>query len=344
MKRSILNRFQRVFVLPLIVLLACFVIVLSWWTIQLQLGIMESDLNRTGTATVESLAKSSLSALIQKDQESLENLVTLVKEKEAGIISVAFLNLKGDKILADGEDLNLPLDPDRLKFLKLSEILKGKYRNIYLSPILDKRSNSAGIAAIVMSKDNLNEMNRKSRMIFTVIVLAVIGFNVFIYHYLVREAMRAFELERAFEDLKKLQDQILQQEKMAAIGRLASGVGHELRNPLGAIKNAVYYIKDAIPSSNLLEKDPAISEFIEVIETEIKSSTAIISDLLDYSKVGKLHPQLTDVNGLLLEVRSVLEIPANILIRESFAKGLPHIPADPLRLRPGFIHLAHQTF
>ncbi len=332
-------RFRRVFVLPLIVFLACFVIVLSWWTIQLQLNISEADLNRLGTITVENLSKSSVSLLTANDFESLKNVIALVKEKEADILTVEFLDLKGKKIIGDGDDIKLPLDPDRLKFMKATEIHKNRYFNLYLSPIFDKRAAVTGVSAILLSKDKLNTMNRKSKLLFVLIVFGVVSFNVFIYQYLVRESLRAYQLERAFNDLKNLQDRILQQEKMAAIGRLASGVGHELRNPLGAIKNAVYYIRDAIPASNLLEKDPTVSEFLEMIETEIKNSTEIISDLLDFSKVGKLHPQLIDLGGLLWEAKAIVDVPDGIEIRESFSKDIAPVQADPVRLRQVFLNL-----
>ena len=341
---SFLRRFQKIFVLPLIVLLAALVIGLTWWTIQLQLGIIESDLDRTGKSTAENLSKSGLAATLQNDRESLSNLVNLVKEKEGAITAVAFFNREGRLIFSDGEEIKLPMDPDGLKFLNLTKIAKAKYTHLFLSPIADKQNRVNGVAAVLMSNEKLSAARSFAMWIFTVIVLMVIGFNVFIYHYLVREALRASELEKAYQNLKRLQDEILQSEKMAAIGRLASGVGHELRNPLGAIKNAVYYIKDAISSSNLLQVDPAVADFIEVIETEIKSSTAIINDLLDYSKVGKLHPQITDLNALILETRGVLDIPKNVNVTEFLAEGLPSIFVDPLRLRQVFINLAVNAF
>ncbi|OGR84927.1 MAG: hypothetical protein A2901_01530 [Elusimicrobia bacterium RIFCSPLOWO2_01_FULL_54_10] len=340
MKRSIINRFQKIFVLPLIVLLVCFVIGLSWWTLQLYLGIEKADRIRAGQNMVETLSKSGSTPFLNRDAESLKNLSNLVREKDKGVIATAFLNFKGQKAYQDGEEFDLPLDPDRLKFLNATETHEGAYRNLYLAPVMGRQSRSIGIAAVQISNEDFNMLRRRVRMILAAIALLVVVFNVFIYHYLVREALRASQLERAYNDLTKLQDQILLQEKMAAIGRLASGVGHELRNPLGAIKNAVYYIKDAIPASNLVEKDPSIPEFIEVIESEIKSATAIISDLLDYSKVGKLHPHMTDINGLLAEVKSVLDTPPGVTWTESFARGLPQVLADPLRLRQVFINLA----
>ncbi len=344
MKSFLTNRFQRVFILPVVVILACLFIGMSWWTIQLQISIAESELNRVGTATVETLAKSSFIPLIEKDREELKNLAGLVMEKEAGILSAALINLKGENIAVYGKaEIKLPLDPDRLKFLKATEIHKDRYRNLYISPILDKQFKTIAVIGLLLSKENFNQMSRRANVLFTVIVLGVIGFNVFVHNILEREALRANQLERAYDDLTKLQDRILQQEKMAAIGRLASGVGHELRNPLGAIKNAIYYIKDALAGSSLLEKDPTVSEFIEVIETEIKNSTAIIADLLDYSKVGKLHAQVTDVHVLLQELQSILEVPPQIKLTMNLAKKLPQITADPLRLRQVFINLANNA-
>ena len=110
---SLLNRFQRVVVLPLIVFLACFVIGLSWWTMQLQLGIVESDLNRTGSTTAENLAKLSLAAMERNDVDSLNDFVGLVRERETGISSISLLNSQGESMLSGGDEVSLPLDPLR---------------------------------------------------------------------------------------------------------------------------------------------------------------------------------------------------------------------------------------
>ena len=74
------------------------------------------------------------------------------------------------------------------------------------------------------------------------------------------------ELRTTNEDLETTQEKLIQQEKLAAVGQLASGVGHELRNPLGVIKNAAYYIKTKVGSD-----DPKLAKHLTIMEREINN-------------------------------------------------------------------------
>jgi signal transduction histidine kinase len=155
---------------------------------------------------------------------------------------------------------------------------------------------------------------------------------------------RVFErteaLERANQELRESQERVVRSEKLAAIGQLASGVGHELRNPLGAIRNVVYYIRDSLKGSPLTENDPTMFELLDLADKEIKSATNIIGDLLDFSRVVRLAIQPTDINALIKDLKTVLEVPKTITIIEELAPNLPPATADPERLRQVFINLA----
>ena len=155
-----------------------------------------------------------------------------------------------------------------------------------------------------------------------------------------RVALRTEELERANDELRRAQDAALRAEKFAAIGRLASGVGHELRNPLAAIKNALYYIRDAVKESALVQSDPALSEFLDHADHEIRSATNIVGDLLDFARAVKLNLEPVDVNSLVEGLKRSIEVPENVSITEKCAGGLPEIQADPQRLRQACLNLA----
>ena len=75
------------------------------------------------------------------------------------------------------------------------------------------------------------------------------------------------ELEKRVQertrDLKEAQEQLIAQEKLAALGQMASVVGHELRNPLAVMNNAVYLLKTKLAQ----ETDPKISKHLNIIES-----------------------------------------------------------------------------
>jgi len=97
------------------------------------------------------------------------------------------------------------------------------------------------------------------------------------------------ELLAANEELRDAQEKLVRSEKLAAIGKLAGGIGHELRNPLGAIKNAAYYVKGKIANSELAKKEPRVLEFLSIIDEEISSSNKIISDLFKFFACCQAH-------------------------------------------------------
>ena len=70
-------------------------------------------------------------------------------------------------------------------------------------------------------------------------------------------------VEERTKELRDAQEKLIRQEKLAVLGQLAGGVGHELRNPLGAIKNAAYFLNMAIEGP-----DPEVKETLEILEKE----------------------------------------------------------------------------
>ena len=77
-------------------------------------------------------------------------------------------------------------------------------------------------------------------------------------------------------ELRAAQERLIRREKLAVLGQMAGSMGHELRTPLGAISNAVYYLKMA-----LTDADETIREYLDIISAEVRNSDKIISDLID---------------------------------------------------------------
>lgn len=81
--------------------------------------------------------------------------------------------------------------------------------------------------------------------------------------------------------LKMNEKQLLEASKMAAVGQLAAGVAHEIRNPLGLIRNYTYILKKQLNGEN--EK---ASRAIEVIESSVDRASSIIDNLLNFSRIS----------------------------------------------------------
>jgi signal transduction histidine kinase len=141
------------------------------------------------------------------------------------------------------------------------------------------------------------------------------------------------ELQAANDELRETQEQLVRSEKLAAIGQLAGGVGHELRNPLGAIKNAVYYIKGKIANSELAQKEPRLMEFLNIMDDEVNSSNKIISDLLGFSRMNKPAVSPTRIEKVIENALSQSPVPENIELIKRLDSNLPEIEIDPDQIK-----------
>lgn len=86
------------------------------------------------------------------------------------------------------------------------------------------------------------------------------------------------------KQLDETQAQLVKTERFAAIGELAGMVGHDLRNPLTAIKNAVYVLR----KKDNLSIDNKGNEMIEIIDKSVEHANKILADLLEFSREVKL--------------------------------------------------------
>ncbi len=119
---------------------------------------------------------------------------------------------------------------------------------------------------------------------------------------------RTASLRRAVTDLEQAQAQLVRQEKMAAMGQLASTVGHELRNPLAVIMN-VLYLLETMAGAGASE---AMRRHLATAKRETSAATLIVSDLLDYS--AERVPMSTPVQlaDLMTEALSVVPPPTGV--------------------------------
>ena len=130
-------------------------------------------------------------------------------------------------------------------------------------------------------------------------------------------------VEERTADLKDAQAQLIRAEKLATLGELAGGVGHELRNPLAVISNAVYLLRNSLPKSA-----PDLMEYIEIIETENRNASSIINDLLDYSRIQPTEKEPTVLPALVADLLVKLPIPENVVVENQLKEDLPVIEVN----------------
>jgi signal transduction histidine kinase len=124
--------------------------------------------------------------------------------------------------------------------------------------------------------------------------------------------------------LSQAQEKLVRQERLAALGQLAGSVSHELRNPLGVISNAVYFLKMIGR-----ETDGKTSEYLDIITQETQNAQKIIKDLLDFSRVKSLERLPVIVSEVVQRAIQQTCISEQISVHLDLPAALPAIYADP---------------
>jgi signal transduction histidine kinase len=127
-------------------------------------------------------------------------------------------------------------------------------------------------------------------------------------------------------ELKAAQDELIKKERLAAIGQMASVVGHEIRNPLAVINNSIYFIKTKLGTGG--EPDVKITKHIKIIESEIQQANGIINEILTYSRQRELQLEKVRINDWLEELLSVYPFPPHIQVDKLFDPANPLVEID----------------
>jgi PAS domain S-box-containing protein len=139
---------------------------------------------------------------------------------------------------------------------------------------------------------------------------------------------------RDITDLKQMQERLMRQEKLAILGQLAGGVAHELRNPLGAVKNAAYFLNMVLG-----KPEPEVKESLQILEREVGTSERIISSLLDFARPKSPTRRKVDINSVIQETLSRINLPQNINVVNQLQNAVPTILADPDQLKQVFTNI-----
>jgi PAS domain S-box-containing protein len=152
------------------------------------------------------------------------------------------------------------------------------------------------------------------------------------------EILTELELSRRVDErtaeLQRAQEELLRSERLSVLGQLTATVAHELRNPLSAIRNSVYALRELIASKGFTLDRP-----LTRIERSIGRCDGIVTDLLDYARSRQLQcaPQVLD--QWLGEVLDEQKLPNHVRLSRDFAAPGVVVAFDPDRLRRVVVNL-----
>lgn len=119
---------------------------------------------------------------------------------------------------------------------------------------------------------------------------------------------------RDLREIRELQEKVRRSERLASLGRLASGVAHEIRNPLSSIKGFAQYFRDKFEGGSE-DKSHA-----DIMIQEVERLNRVITQLLDFARPKELHLQSYPLS-------QVLEHPLKLIRADLNRKGIKLIPS-----------------
>lgn len=150
-----------------------------------------------------------------------------------------------------------------------------------------------------------------------------------------------FTIARQKEQLDVANRQLLQAAKLASIGELASGMAHEINNPIGIIMGRADYVLTT--EKNL---SPEIKGDLEVVKSQAERVANTVRGLLTFARPSSLSMERVDLRTV-VEHAIALETPrcrtARVEIQRSLPDNLPTIQADPGRLQQVLVNLMNNA-
>jgi signal transduction histidine kinase len=155
-------------------------------------------------------------------------------------------------------------------------------------------------------------------------------------HLEIRELNEVLErrVEERTAELRDAQQTLLRKERLATLGQLTATVSHELRNPLGVIRNTFYSLGEVVKQGGL-----RLDRQLGRIDRNITRCNDIITKMLDYTRTRELDESPQVFDEWLREVLDEYELPPDIVLRRELGAPGIHVMFDPGRLQQVFVNL-----
>jgi signal transduction histidine kinase len=149
------------------------------------------------------------------------------------------------------------------------------------------------------------------------------------------------EMVERLRESRLLEERLHFAERSTALGRLASAVAHEIRNPLNFINLSIDHVRERLaPAEPARRQD--FERILANVKAEVLRLNRLVGDFLSFGKPMRLHPRVCAVDDVLREVASLVDHKARdqrIALAVEIEPGLPRTMADPELLKTCFLNL-----
>ncbi|MEA3415997.1 MAG: ATP-binding protein, partial [Thermodesulfobacteriota bacterium] len=202
---------------------------------------------------------------------------------------------------------------------------------------------------LIVIEENLeHKMSPMVHVKNTVLLIFIISSFIIIISTIVI-AMRVFaRVEKVDREKSELHEQLVRSDKLAAIGKLASGIAHEINNPLAVISEKAGWMGDLLTEEDV-KNSPNYSELVKStqdIKKHVQRAKKVISRLMGFARKEDITHENVDINSVLDETHDFLNKKAmfqNIAIMKEFQPDLPNIITDGAQLQQVFINIVNNA-
>ncbi len=145
---------------------------------------------------------------------------------------------------------------------------------------------------------------------------------------------------------KNLQQQIIQSERLAVVGKMSANVAHEIKNPLGTIVLNAELLEDELSRWGEAQTEEA-RQLLGVIKSEIDRLLEVIEEYLQFARLPKLRLEAGNINEVVSNLLFFLREEAsgrNVLIQEELSNFLPPVLMDAKQLRQALLNIIKNSF
>jgi len=236
--------------------------------------------------------------------------------------------------------VSLPVSGSRFSGVRLEERTTSDKREVlYGMAWLDKID-----WLLVVSEEPAESLSPLFRTQIIVASIIGVGFLIIISGAFVATRSIVSALSRTERHRAELDARVMQSNKMAALGKMAAGVAHEINNPLTLIRESAGWVKDLLTEEDAtaIKNYGEISESIEKIDQHVERAKGVTHRMLGFARRMDPLQENVDLNHVARQTMSFLQNEAlhrNVELRTEFSPDLPQTTTDTAQLQQVILNL-----